>query len=1277
MKNNPKKLLIGALACSLCATGVLATGEASVDTNPLASFQMAGTRSELPAQYTSSIEEVLHGSDRIYVDFNYDAIVGIEDGTYMLVSATTAGTYKVLYYHNTSNAAGDVQADQITVNYSNGVYTANTDTRFPETHQTWELTKNSEDKYVLKSKTPDQDRYLTSTAINGTRVMISDNVDSAGVFEISENDNGTFYFGAVNSSGEMAYVTHPKDGLGQFAIGSTDNSSISLLKQLELTDNASYIASKDGLNAIIDIAETLDETLYEEAGFASMQVLLDDAKTLASSEVFHYNSATNAMLVETQDNINATSKALFDGLLELVPIGGTNKTELQAKYDEYIVIEQGIYTSSTFRVFEAALANAKTVLDTEDISQILIDAALLELNEAYANLDDGSVTITYQDFPNLNSDNGQPLIENVTGGSSYFRIPALETLDNGWIIASSDIRWRTGGDTPQNLDTIVSVSKDGGQTWEGDIVNYFNDISTASHSQQSAAFIDPALIQDSNGVLHMLVDANPSYVGLMSGNRMLTGSTGFDDDGRVIIAESTIGTDAPSALASYSLRLDQNATKIEAVSSQTGNPTVYLRPITDVEGNVHELTYVDDNFDLFIWEGEGTRAIPKTTTQIDTGDTIIQNLFYRNAEYKVYPVFFIWHKSATVVGDELVWSAPTLLDIKNDGGNRNENFVGVCPGRGMLTTLPDGTERILFSVYDNDSGTEYASSVYSDDGGVTWHRGEKATQVGGAYKGSESQFVELPGGIIRMYSRNSIGKISYTDSTDYGVTWGPYVIDNNLTYTGNCMVSFINVAGTLTSGDNTVYDNLIVASYPKNGSRTDGVVRVGSYDEDTTLINWLNTEDIRYSGKYAYSCLTNLEDGNLGLLYEINNAVNIRYDEFSITEIVPGYEYTAPMAVPQSISIEAISDNDMFIDETVTLNTRVLLTNGSLSDINVNWTSSDSAVATVSEEGLVTGVSAGTVTLTASPEGYADITDTITLNVVANVPTSVMINGSDSITLDVSSTSDLNADVTWLSGGVTTDDITWTSSNNAVATVSADGLVTGVSEGNAVITVAVNGYANITDTVSVTVENNSTEPSRPRPSIDDDTTDVEDGDVPLAEIPDTDTPLTDGDTLSKLDDISDSWAYDSIKYVVENGLMNGVSEMKFEPNETASRAMVWTILARMNEVDTTTDDIWYQVGLDWAVENEISDGTNPLDNITREQFVTMLYRINAPEIATTETVLGQFTDADDISEFAVSAMEWAVSKGIITGKTEDTIAPQDNILRAEIATIIQRYLEMN
>ncbi len=159
---------------------------------------------------------------------------------------------------------------------------------------------------------------------------------------------------------------------------------------------------------------------------------------------------------------------------------------------------------------------------------------------------------------------------------------------------------------------------------------------------------------------------------------------------------------------------------------------------------------------------------------------------------------------------------------------------------------------------------------------------------------------------------------------------------------------------------------------------------------------------------------------------------------------------------------------------------------------------------------------------------------------------------------------------------------------------------------------------------------------------------------------------------------ADYWAYDAIQYVTDEGLFSGTSGTTFTPGGTMTRAMLWVVLARMDDVNTnaSSGEAWYQPGLDWAVENGISDGSNPNNNITREQFAAMLYRYaeNAGEDITTDTAeLNKFIDTINISSYALQPLAWAVENGIVSGTSSDTISPAGNATRAQVATMLMRY----
>ena len=151
------------------------------------------------------------------------------------------------------------------------------------------------------------------------------------------------------------------------------------------------------------------------------------------------------------------------------------------------------------------------------------------------------------------------------------------------------------------------------------------------------------------------------------------------------------------------------------------------------------------------------------------------------------------------------------------------------------------------------------------------------------------------------------------------------------------------------------------------------------------------------------------------------------------------------------------------------------------------------------------------------------------------------------------------------------------------------------------------------------------------------------------------------------------WYYDAVEYVYENDLMNGTSANTFSPFVTTSRAMMLTILARYDGVDTSTGSTWYEAGAVWAIAEGVSDGTNLEANLTREQLVTMLWRYAGSPVV--ESDLADYPDSASVSDWAVNAMIWAVENGVITGNGAGALNPQGTATRAEVATILMRFIK--
>ena len=175
-------------------------------------------------------------------------------------------------------------------------------------------------------------------------------------------------------------------------------------------------------------------------------------------------------------------------------------------------------------------------------------------------------------------------------------------------------------------------------------------------------------------------------------------------------------------------------------------------------------------------------------------------------------------------------------------------------------------------------------------------------------------------------------------------------------------------------------------------------------------------------------------------------------------------------------------------------------------------------------------------------------------------------------------------------------------------------------------------------------------------------------------------------------DVSEKdWFYGDVMFVCENGLMLGTSKTLFSPYGTATRGMMATILWRMegspapkgkNGFTDVEAEKWYTDAVTWTAENGIfagygKDKFGPDDPITREQLAAIFYRYADYKgyDLTVKGILDKFKDADKITDYAKTAMQWAVSSGLVKGKSGNLLDPQGTATRAEIAAMLHRFIE--
>ena len=154
-------------------------------------------------------------------------------------------------------------------------------------------------------------------------------------------------------------------------------------------------------------------------------------------------------------------------------------------------------------------------------------------------------------------------------------------------------------------------------------------------------------------------------------------------------------------------------------------------------------------------------------------------------------------------------------------------------------------------------------------------------------------------------------------------------------------------------------------------------------------------------------------------------------------------------------------------------------------------------------------------------------------------------------------------------------------------------------------------------------------------------------------------------------DTQDHWAKGAIDFVSARGLVNGMTATSYAPNNSTTRAQLWTILARQNDADLTSGATWFENAQNWAKTKGISDGANPNAAINRAQMVTMLWRAAGQPVA---GGAASFTDVSADSYYA-QAVSWAVENGITTGVGGGHFDPTATCTRAQIAAFLVRSMK--
>ncbi len=189
-------------------------------------------------------------------------------------------------------------------------------------------------------------------------------------------------------------------------------------------------------------------------------------------------------------------------------------------------------------------------------------------------------------------------------------------------------------------------------------------------------------------------------------------------------------------------------------------------------------------------------------------------------------------------------------------------------------------------------------------------------------------------------------------------------------------------------------------------------------------------------------------------------------------------------------------------------------------------------------------------------------------------------------------------------------------------------------------------------------------------------------------------PEENNESKSFADVAENAWYKEAVEYANSNGLMSGISDNEFGPLLLTNRAMLVTVLWRMEGSPVTNyaagfkdingDDYYYNAVL-WAAENKIVSGVSttsfdPNGNITREQLASILYRYavyKGYDVSQGGMAIREFDDYEEISEYALTSLTWAVNSGIVSGKGNRTLDPKGSATRSETAAMLMRFCKNN
>ena len=725
------------------------------------------------------------------------------------------------------------------------------------------------------------------------------------------------------------------------------------------------------------------------------------------------------------------------------------------------------------------------------------------------------------------------------------------------------------------------------------------------------------------------------------------------------------------------------------VKSGTGNASLNIK-------NVAVTSSTNDNYaaGVYVMSSMHATSSPQLSLKVNGGSLTASGTGSSDGIW-----FYVGSSQATGATTRLTVSENAIVDARNGGIKASDSSMFDLSDQ-IVVSSGDGTNGGI--VFDGSAGTVYGNVTL--DKSLTINEGETLTvpdgsslncngnltnngtilasggTVTGKLKGSAND-IQTPSitaqptgqtvteGSAAMFSVTASAGDSETltyqwqQSTDNGGSWANIESATSAKYTteatttsmsGNqyrCVVtgsgvSVISAPATLTVNAAAT----TITTQPSNVTVTEGetatfsVTATGSnltyqWQQSTDGSAWANISGATSSSYTTQAATMDMDGWQYRCVVTDGNSNGVTSQAATLT-------VTAATVSVTGVSLDK-TELSLTVGDTETLTATVAPDNAT--DKTVTWTSSNSTVATVDQNGVVTAVARGTAVITATAADDSGASASCTVTVRPDIPPA---NPNYKITVEATQGGTVTADPTAAKAGTT---VTLTPVPDRGYQVGTVAVTDRFGDAVAVTEQADGTYTFVMPNGQVTV-----------------TVTFEQAPLPFPDV-------TEGD-----------WFYDAVRYAYETGLMDGVGDNLFAPNSQTTRAQLVTILYRLaGEPEPGGDSgfsdvaagIWYTDAVAWAAENGIVNGVSdtefaPGDDITREQLAAILYRYAACQgyDVSQRADLSGFGDASSIRPYAQEALSWAHAQGLVLGFEDGSLRPQGTASRAQIAAVLMRFL---